>query len=82
ELKYPIVEGGESIPIYVLAFVDAGNTWENVEETHPSVLYWGTGVGVRVEVPVFGNMGIDMGYGFDEELGGEWEVHYRFGMEF
>ncbi len=82
ELKYPIVEGGQSIPIYVLGFVDAGNTWENVEDTHPSVLYWGAGVGVRVEVPVFGNMGIDMGYGFDEDLGGEWEVHYRFGMEF
>jgi outer membrane protein insertion porin family len=82
ELKYPIMEGGDSIPIYVLGFVDAGNTWENVEDTHPSVLYWGAGVGVRVEVPVFGNMGVDVGYGFDEELGGEWEVHYRFGMEF
>ena len=37
---------------------------------------------VCVEVPVLGNMGIDMGYGFDEELGGEWQVHYRFGMEY
>ncbi len=82
ELKYPIIEGGNSIPIYVLGFVDAGNTWESVEDTHPSVLYLGAGVGVRVEVPVFGNMGIDVGYGFDEELGREWEIHYRFGMDF
>ncbi len=82
ELKYPIIEGRGSIPIYVLGFVDAGNTWESMEDTHPSVLYWGAGIGVRVEVPVFGSMGVDVGYGFDEELGGEWEVHYRFGMGF
>ncbi|MCD4691134.1 outer membrane protein assembly factor, partial [bacterium] len=78
ELKFPVTEGSDTIPIYVLGFVDAGNTWESREDTHPSVLYWGAGVGVRVEVPVLGNMGIDMGYGFDEDLGGDWQVHYRF----
>ena len=82
ELKFPIMEGSDTIPVYVLGFVDAGNTWESRKDTHPSDLYWGAGVGVRVEVPVLGNMGIDMGYGFDEELGGEWQVHYRFGMEY
>jgi len=82
ELKFPVMEGSDTIPVYVLGFVDAGNTWESREDTHPSDLYWGAGVGVRVEVPVLGNMGIDMGYGFDEELGGEWQVHYRFGMEY
>ncbi len=82
ELKFAIMEGPDTIPVYVLGFVDAGNTWESAEDTHPTDLYWGAGVGVRVEVPVLGNMGIDMGYGFDEETGGEWRVHYRFGMEY
>ncbi len=82
ELKFAITEGRDTIPIYVLGFVDAGNTWESAEDTHPTDLYWGAGVGVRIEVPVLGNMGIDMGYGFDDELGGDWQVHYRFGMEY
>ncbi len=82
ELKFPIIEGPDTIPVHVLGFVDAGNTWESAADTHPTDLYWGAGVGVRVEVPMLGNMGIDLGYGFDEELGGEWRVHYRFGMEY
>ncbi len=82
ELKFPIMEGSDTIPVYVLGFVDAGNTWQSRADTDLTDLYWGVGVGVRVEVPVLGNMGIDMGYGLDEDDGGEWRVHYRFGMEY
>ncbi len=82
ELKLPLTNEREQIPVYAVAFIDAGNTWESVEDSEPTDLYWGTGAGVRIEVPVLGNLGIDMGYGFDEEEGGEWRVHYQFGMDF
>ena len=42
----------------------------------------GAGVGVRLEVPVLGNLGIDLGYGFDEDEGQDWRVHYQFGIDF
>jgi hypothetical protein len=45
-------------------------------------LYWGVGAGVRVEVPFLGSVGVDMGYGLDEAEGGDWIVHYQFGMDF
>jgi len=82
ELKFPITDEREQLPIYGLFFVDAGNTWESAEDTHPTQLFWGAGAGVRVELPVLGNLGIDMGYGFDEDEGGEWVVHYQFGLSY
>jgi outer membrane protein insertion porin family len=82
ELKFPITDEREQLPIYGLFFVDAGNTWESAEDTHPTQLYWGAGAGVRVELPVLGNLGIDMGYGLDEDEGGEWVVHYQFGLSY
>lgn len=82
ELKLPITDERDQLPVYGIVFADAGNTWQSVEDTHPSVLYVGAGVGVRVEVPILGNLGVDMGYGFDEVEGGQWIVHYQFGLEY
>ncbi len=82
ELKLPLTDEREQMPVYGLVFVDAGNTWGSWDETHPTQLFWGAGAGVRVEVPILGNIGIDMGYGFDEEEGGEWIVHYQFGLDY
>lgn len=83
ELKFPLTKQTSDLPIHGLFFVDTGNTWDSVEDTAPGAgLYWGAGAGLRVEVPVLGNIGIDMGYGFDEEKGGDWIVHYQFGLEF
>jgi outer membrane protein insertion porin family len=82
ELKFAVTNEREQIPVYVLGFVDAGNTWETAAEVDPSDLYWGAGFGVRLEVPVLGNLGIDLGYGFDEFLGGSWIVHYQFGIDY
>lgn len=81
ELKFPITNEAEQVPVYGLFFIDAGNTWMSGEDTHPSDLYWGVGAGVRIELPVLGNLGIDMGYGLDDDKGGEWVVHYQFGLE-
>ena len=83
ELKFPLTKEASELPVHGLLFIDTGNTWESVEDTAPgSGLYWGVGAGVRVEVPVLGNLGIDLGYGLDEEEGGDWIVHYQFGLDF
>jgi outer membrane protein insertion porin family len=88
ELRIPITDEREQLPVYGVLFIDAGNTWESLLDeddelaTHPTDLYWGLGGGVRVEVPVLGVLGIDMGYGLDEDEGGEWLVHYQFGLDF
>jgi outer membrane protein insertion porin family len=82
ELKFPLTGEQSQLPLHGLFFVDAGNTWESAADTHPSVLYWGAGAGIRVEVPILGNLGVDFGYGFDEEIGKDWVVHYQFGLDF
>ncbi len=79
ELKFPITGERSQLPVHGLFFVDTGNTWESGADTHPTVLYWGAGAGVRIEVPVLGNIGVDLGYGFDDE---DWVVHYQFGFDF
>ncbi len=82
ELKLPITNEADQLPIYALAFVDAGNTWQSKADTDLTKLYWGAGFGVRVEIPILGNVGVDMGYGFDDDKGGEWVVHYQFGLDY
>jgi outer membrane protein insertion porin family len=88
ELRIPLTDEREQLPVYGVVFVDAGNTWESLVDenddlaTHPTDLYWGAGAGVRIEVPILGVLGIDMGYGLDEDEGGEWVVHYQFGLDF
>jgi outer membrane protein insertion porin family len=90
ELKFPLTKQTSELPMHGLFFIDTGNTWKSVEDSWRSLegktpgprLYWGAGAGIRVEVPVLGNIGIDMGYGFDEVEGGDWIVHYQFGLDF
>lgn len=82
ELRLPLTDESKHLPVHALLFADAGNTWEAAEDVDPGDLYWGAGAGLRVEVPVLGNLGVDFGYGFDEEEGGDWVVHYQFGVGF
>ncbi len=54
----------------VIAFADAGNTWNSIDQFSLSDLKRGAGVGVRLEIPMLGLIGFDFGYGFDREGGG------------
>ena len=42
----------------------------------------GAGFGLRVEVPMMGNVGFDYGYGFDRVGGPSWEPHFTIGNFF
>ncbi len=65
ELRYPL-SLAQSATIYALAFAEAGNAWYDFEEYQPFNLKRSAGVGLRIFLPMFGLMGIDWGYGFDE----------------
>ena len=60
EIRYPVVQA-----IQALAFFDAGNTWESPMTTDLTDLKRGAGLGVRIDVPMVGQLGFDYGYGFD-----------------
>lgn len=87
--------GGKALALYTLeyrfrpspqlaflAFADAGNTWNSFREFNISNLYRGAGVGVRLEIPMLGLIGFDIGYGFDRAGGGKWEPHFQLGRTF
>lgn len=65
EIRYPIVLSG-STTIFALAFLEGGNCWAEFSEFNPLQLKRSAGVGVRLFLPMFGLMGVDWGYGFDE----------------
>ncbi|HZH71386.1 MAG TPA: outer membrane protein assembly factor BamA [Mariniphaga sp.] len=65
ELRYPITLK-PSATIYTLAFLEAGNANMSFQNYNPFKLHRSAGVGVRIFLPMFGLMGIDWGYGFDE----------------
>lgn len=65
ELRYPI-SLNPSATVYILAFAEAGKGWIDKREYNPFNLYKSAGLGVRVYLPMFGLLGFDWGYGFDE----------------
>jgi outer membrane protein insertion porin family len=83
ELRYP-VSLNPSATVYGLAFVEAGNTWQNFKTFNPFDVYRSGGVGVRVFLPMFGLLGLDWGYRFDDvqNLSGmqKSQIHFSLGM--
>lgn len=85
ELRYPI-SLAQSATIYALAFLEAGNSWYELKEFEPFNLYRSAGIGLRVFLPMFGLLGIDWGYGFDDVPGRSGasgsQFHFVLGQEF
>jgi outer membrane protein insertion porin family len=65
ELRYPL-SLNPSATIYGLGFAEAGNTWSNFESYDPFSVYKSAGVGLRIFLPMFGLMGLDYGWRFDD----------------
>lgn len=68
ELRYPF-SLNPSATIYGLAFMEGGNAWERLGQFNPFDMFKSVGVGVRVFLPMFGVLGLDWGYGFDNVPG-------------
>jgi outer membrane protein insertion porin family len=85
ELRYPLMLSN-STNIYALVFAEGGNAWQEVKNFNPFDMKRSAGVGVRINLPMVGLMGIDWGYGFDKVLGkksyGGSQFHFILGQEF
>jgi outer membrane protein insertion porin family len=68
ELRYPI-SLNPSATIFVLGFAEAGNTWTNFKAFNPFQVKRSAGLGLRVFLPMFGLLGVDYGWGFDNVPG-------------
>ncbi len=68
EMRYPL-SLNPSATIYALAFVEAGKAWLYHPGFNPFDLYRSAGFGMRVFLPMFGMLGLDWGYGFDDVPG-------------
>ncbi len=77
EVLYPLTKA-----VQVLAFLDQGDTWNSFGEADFTNLRKGAGFGLRVDVPMMGQIGFDYGYGFDRLGGPAWEPHFNFGTFF
>ncbi len=78
EYRVPVVKNRA----HLLAFCDAGNTWDSFQAARPGFLRRSAGFGFRVEIPMMGQLGLDIAYGFDREdrFGAPgWKTHFQFG---
>ena len=87
ELRYPLTLK-PSASIYGLAFLEGGNSFYNFRNFNPFEVKRSAGVGLRIFMPAFGLLGIDFGYGFDEDLRPSsngpsgWQTHFIIGQRF
>ena len=85
EVRYPITLK-PSASIYVLGFLEAGNSYDGISEFNPFELKRSAGVGLRVFMPAFGILGIDFAHGFDPQPGytekSGWQTHFIIGQQF
>jgi outer membrane protein insertion porin family len=84
EIRFSLAQ--EPIPIYLLAFAEAGNVYKDMKNTNLFDLKRSVGVGARVMLNPIGLIGFDYGYGFDR-LGVDgqkpsWVFHFQFGKGF
>lgn len=76
----------EPIPLYVLAFAEAGNVFESFDKTDIFDLRRSVGFGARLLINPIGLIGFDLGYGFDRKITSgqdpSWLFHFQFGKGF
>ncbi len=85
ELRYPI-SLNPSATIFVLTFLEGGNAWYSIDQFAPFNSKRAAGFGVRAFLPMFGLLGIDWGWGFDDYPGhvgpSGSQFHFTIGQQF
>jgi len=64
EIRHPVLTS-PSATIFMLAFAEGGNVWNDFSQFNPYNIRRSAGVGARIFLPIFGLLGLDYGYGFD-----------------
>lgn len=72
ELRYPI-SLNPSATLYGLVFLEGGNVWSEWDQFNPFAIKRSAGLGIRAYLPMFGLLGFDWGYGFDQ-------IYYENGL--
>ncbi|MFO7575770.1 MAG: outer membrane protein assembly factor BamA [Bacteroidales bacterium] len=85
EIRYPITLNPQAT-IFGLAFLEAGKAWYDLKEFNPFKIHRSAGIGLRANLPMFGLLGIDWGYGFDEvpnmPSAHKGQFHFVIGQQF
>ena len=85
EIRYALSLNPTST-MYALAFLEAGNAWENFDNFNPFGIKRSVGIGVKIMLPMIGMMGLDYGWGLDEIIGNPdangGQFHFSIGQNF
>ena len=85
EMRYPITLK-PSASIFVLGFLEGGNSFDNIRTFDPLNLKRSAGAGIRIFMPAFGMLGIDFAHGFDNIPGSStksgWQTHFIINQQF
>ncbi len=85
EIRHPVLLK-DIATIYALGFLEAGNSWNTMDEMNPFDIKRSAGVGVRLFLPMLGQLGVDFGWGFDKPIGATeisgFQYHFVFGQQF
>lgn len=65
ELRFP-VSLNPSATIFATTFVEGANAWNDINRYDPFRLYRSAGIGLRLFLPMFGPMGLDYAWRFDD----------------
>ncbi len=84
ELRYPF-SLNPSATIFVLGFIQGGNSWNRIKDFNPFDIKRSAGMGLRVFLPMFGTLGFDYGIGFDKQNlilnpAAKWSDYGRFSI--
>ncbi len=83
EIRYPLSLNPSST-VFGLLFLEGGNAWKSFDEYNPFDLKRSAGVGVRAYLPMFGLLGFDFGYGWDNQTkidaGAKWTEFGNFNI--
>ena len=81
-----LISPNPSAQIFALAFLEGGNNFNNFYRYRPFELKRSAGVGLRIFMPMFGLLGVDIGYGYDPIPGtinaSGWQTHFIIGQQF
>jgi len=84
ELRFSVTQ--DPIPVYLLAFAEAGNVFKDMSSTDLFTLRRSAGIGARILINPIGLIGFDLGYGFDrmatDNKAPGWLFHFQFGKGF